>query len=335
VIRSPRAAGRTACRVCGVEAATPVGEVEYLSGYAWTVFDCQVCGCRFTQHDSRIYGVLHASGAISYYDDYRRIASECRRFFTRGDREGLKRFLSQTTKYRFIIDEVTREPTSSRLLEIGCSRGYLTSYFILEGRHVLGIDVSADAVHDAREAFGDHFALADLPGSVGDQSCDVIYHVGLIGCVADPIGMTRRLLKLLKPGGRLLFNSPNRAALHLHGQLWLDSAPPPDLVTLFPEGFWKSRFGNVADVIENTETLPQRNAVVIGLRRLFGRGWSQPASKPLTAEGNLAHTWCQSVGAVWHLFERIVTKVASASGVDVVVPRRPSDFGLFVQMTAR
>src|SRR5437660_518436 len=68
---------------------------------------------------------------------------------------------------------------------------------------------------------------------------DVVYHVGTIGCVADPLGMTKRLLGLLKPGGRLLFNVPNRDGCYLRGQLWIDAAPPPDVVTLFPSGFWR------------------------------------------------------------------------------------------------
>jgi len=84
---------------------------------------------------------------------------------------------------------------------------------------------------------------------------DVIYHVGVIGCVADPIGLTTELLRMLRPGGKLLFNAPNRGGLHLNGQLWLDSAPPPDLVTLFPETFWKRRFSDVANVVERAEML--------------------------------------------------------------------------------
>ena len=38
---------------------------------------------------------------------------------------------------------------------------------------------------------------------------DFIYHVGMIGCVSDPVKLTRELLALLKPGGILLFNAPN------------------------------------------------------------------------------------------------------------------------------
>ena len=99
------------------------------------------------------------------------------------------------------------------------------------GRPILGIDVSPEASTSARASFGDHFAVGL---DAAQPPYDVIYHVGLIGCVDDPIALTRRLLAMLKPGGLLLFNAPNRDALGLDGQLWLDSAPPPDLVTLFP-----------------------------------------------------------------------------------------------------
>ena len=56
---------------------------------------------------------------------------------------------------------------------------------------------------------------------------DVIYHVGLIGCVADPIAFTRRLLAMLKPGGTLLFNAPNRDAFAWKGSCgWIRRRRP-------------------------------------------------------------------------------------------------------------
>ena len=321
------------CRICGAANAVEAGRVEYLAGFDWQVWDCAKCGCRFTRHDGSLYERFHASGAISYYSDYRQFAAQCRIFFDLKNRQGLREFLCRTPKFRFIIERAAGEPAASRLLELGCSRGYLTSCFILEGRTVLGVDVSPEAIDSARAAFGDHFALAGSPEIASGRPYDFVYHVGMIGCVGDPMGLTRQLLAMLKPGGRLLFNAPNRAALHLRGQLWFDSAPPPDLVTLFPEGFWKRHFSSAAEVVEEVEMLPADDAVAVGLRTLRGRGWEKPL--PLPPTGNRANSWTQQMGGGWRLFERIVLKFARLTGLATLAPQRPSEFGQFVQMTVR
>jgi SAM-dependent methyltransferase len=309
--------------------------VEYIAGYSWTVHDCAVCGCRFTIHDDRVYELLHQSGAISYYSDYREFARQSQELFRKADREALRRFLAATSKYRFVIERVDREPAGARILEVGCSRGYLTACFILAGRNILGADVSSEAVKEARAAFGNHFVVAGDPAITAGGPYDLIYHVGMIGCVADPVGLTRQLLSLLRPGGALLFNAPNRAALHLRHQLWLDSAPPPDVVTLFPRGFWIRQFSEAAKVTEEVELLPRDQALRIGLRRLFRRTWRKPTAKPLERCGERGHTWSQEAGGGWRLFERMAGKIGRASGLAALAPGRPADFGLFVAMVRK
>jgi SAM-dependent methyltransferase len=325
----------TICRVCGSALVRTAGVVEYFAGYAWTVYDCDACGCRFTQHDATVYSVLHKFGATSYYAEYRELEAECRSLFEQRNQEALKNVLCQTSKYRFIIDNVASEPASSRLLELGCSRGYLTSYFVLRGRDVLGVDVAEEPVESARAAFGKHFELAGSPRVDRGVPYDVIYHVGMIGCVGDPVGLTKQLLAMLKPGGRLLFNAPNRGALYLRDQLWLDTAPPPDLVTLFPEGFWKRHFSNGTDVIERVELLPEDSTVAVSLGSMCGRRWRKPVPQPLAPAGILGHTWTQQVTGCWRIFERATLKASRLTGLAVLAPQRPSDFGLFVQMTVK
>jgi len=323
------------CRICGAEDVALVGTVEYLAGYKLPILDCANCGCRFARHDASSHDFLHVSGALSYYGEYRDLAKRCRELFSQRRLQELRDYLSRTSKYRFIIDRVSREPQSSRLLEFGCSRGYLTSCFILEGRDVVGADISSAAIECAREAFGEHFVLAGAPSIAAGCPYDVIYHVGTIGCVCDPLSLTRQLLAMLKPGGKLLFNAPNRAALHLRGQLWLDSAPPPDLVTLFPEGFWVRHFSAQAQVEESIEMLPDNNAVEIALRRLCGRHWQRPVPQTLVPGDESGHRWSQQMGPGWELFERVALKAAQLTGLAALAHKRASEFGLFVQMTTR
>src|SRR5204862_6518700 len=129
---------------------------------SWPIYDCRQCFCRFTKHDEPIYDALHSDDGCCY-NIYRDLQDRCASAFHGRSLETLKLALVQNPKYRFIIDKVGREPHTARLLEIGCSRGYLTSYFILAGYPVAGVDVSTAAINAARAAFGDHFLLSGDP----------------------------------------------------------------------------------------------------------------------------------------------------------------------------
>lgn len=318
--------------MCGQPNPRVAGVVEYFKGYAWTVHDCEACGSRFTAHDTSVYNVFHQAGSISYYRDYRDLAERCKTLFDAGDRDGLRAFLSETPKYRFVIDSVASAPATASLLEIGCSRGYLTSMLVLDGRNVLGVDVSAEAVDAAARAFGDHFALHDSERVARAAPFDVIYHVGMIGCVADPVGLTQQLLGLLKPGGVLLFNAPNRDACSRPGQLWIDSAPPPDLVTLFGPGFFRTKFAEVAHVTETVQMLDRRASLRIALEQWSGVRWRPPTPRPIEESATLADDAVPAHGSGWRLFERIVGKLAAVTGLMRFVSCKPSEFGLYVQM---
>lgn len=262
--------------------------MEYIAGYAWDVFHCKACGCQFTKHDTEIYDIMHKTSAISYYSDYRSIAAQCQSHFKRKDLAALRETLDTWSKYRFIIDRIARTPSDARLLEIGSSRGYLTSYSILDGRPILGVDVSREAVEEARALFGDHFAVSSDPRIAAGAPYDVIYHVGMIGCVADPLGLTHDLLKLLRPGGILIFNTPNRDALHLKRQLWFDSAPPPDLVTLFPPGFSRTNSRRLPMSSKKSRHCPRCNLYRLPCGRCSERPGRNPRpsrSKPQEGMG--------------------------------------------------
>jgi 2-polyprenyl-3-methyl-5-hydroxy-6-metoxy-1,4-benzoquinol methylase len=261
------------------------------------------------------------------------------RLFAEGDLAGLKLELSKARKYRFIIDGIEQLPNTSRLLEIGCARGFLTSFFILAGYDVTGIDVSPEAVTGARVAFGDYFWLADSP-SIQDQApYDAIYHAGTIGCVGDPKGLTSDLLKMLKPGGRLFFNAPNADSCWQKGQLWIDAAPPPDVVTLFRPGFWTKQFSDVADVVEQVETCPQEQALGIGLMKLLRRSWRKPT--PLRLEASVNHYYHGRPGqngkngGTWHLVARTGERLGRLPGLSRIIPSQPSEFGLLVTLTKK
>jgi SAM-dependent methyltransferase len=322
------------CRICGTAFVEELGAIEHYLGLARTVFDCGGCGCRFTQHDSWAHDTLHAD-PDSYYASYSDLAARCKQLFDRGDVHGLKAELSQISKYKFVIDQVDRGAPSQGILEVGCSRGYLASYFLLAGHRLIGGDVSPTAIEAAREAFGGAFVLMDSRLIADSAPYDLIYHVGTIGCVGDPIGVTRRMLGMLKPGGMLVFNAPNRQSLWLRGQLWIDASPPPDVVTLFPPGFWAKEFGDVAEVEEEVEMCSSDRGITIGVGKLLGRQWKEPVPAPL---GNPQWRPPSADGIAERLLllmEGGVRKTGRITGLSRFAPKQPYEFGLLVKMTKK
>jgi SAM-dependent methyltransferase len=322
------------CRVCGSSKISKCGEVEFYIDYAWPIYDCDDCRCRFTLHDNSAYDLLYSQQS-SCYSRYTAQAQTCKMLFDRGELAGLRTALSEGSKYRFIINEIDRASAGTRILEIGSSRGHLTSYFILSGRDITGVDISSEAVTTAKADFGEHFVQAGDPSIEARAPYDFIFHVGTIGCVADPVGMTRKLLDVLKPGGRLLFNAPNRDGCALRNQLWFESAPPPDVVTLFPPGFWRDQFGDAAQIDEAVECgSPEQNLLIL-LRRLGRRRWRKPVPMPLEAGEQLSAPAPMFGDALWHYLERVVRKVAPWTGALRFAPSYPTEFGLFIKMRKR
>lgn len=325
--------GQRSCRVCGSSGVRSPGTVEYFEGFRSEVFECQECYSFMTTHDSSVHELFHQSGAISYYFQYRQLAEKTKDLFDRKQTNLLRDYLtSYSSKYRFAIEEAEKLPSDARILEVGCSRGYLTSWFISSGRQILGMDVSREAIDSASAAFGRHFVLADSPEIAGNGPYDLIFHVGMIGCVPDPVGLTKDLLNLLKPGGRLIFNAPNRQSCYLKGQLWTDSAPPPDLVTLFTPGIWKRLFASEADVRETVENCPPEQSLRILLRRLFGLRWKPPEPNRISVAATEPRSHGQQWSRHWLRFEGLVVRCARVTGLIRLTKCQPYEFGLFVDL---
>jgi SAM-dependent methyltransferase len=319
------------CRICGSERISYCGDVEYYFGYARPIYDCQDCGCRFTLHDNKAYDLLYSEQS-SFYSRYTTQAETCKRLFDLRDRASLRAVLSQGSKYRFIIDALDSQPADARILEIGSSCGHLTSYFILCERMITGVDVSLKAVAAARAAFGDHFVLAGDSAVEAHAPYDIIFHVGTIGCVADPIGTTRNLLGMLKPAGLLFFNAPNRDACTLCDQLWFDSAPPPDVVTMYMPGFWRNQFKTWAEVEETIENESSIENSLIGLRILARRRWRNPLPIGIEVSKRVSAPAPTKGDRLWNYFERVVRRVGPRTGLTALAPARPQEFGLFIKM---
>lgn len=123
------------------------------------------------------------------------------------------------------LDEI-RHFTGGRqgwLLDVGCATGTLLELARLRGWEVAGVDVSEYATRIARDYYGldvltGELAEAAYPG----EHFDVVVMDDLIEHVADPSALIKEVRRVLKLGGLVTLNTPNRAGLwHLMmGRRW-------------------------------------------------------------------------------------------------------------------
>ena len=123
---------RSTCRICGSQEISGGRDYKPYRNIETVYYDCRSCGCRFVSRDEFIYEQLHSLD--STYSAHRELQDQAKSFFEQGDLAGLESYLGQTPKNRIVIDHLKQTLDCSRVLEFGCSRGYLSSYAILQGK---------------------------------------------------------------------------------------------------------------------------------------------------------------------------------------------------------
>ncbi len=100
------------------------------------------------------------------------------------------------------------------ILDVACGVGYGASILARVGaRHVLGVDVSPEAIGEARARAGEvaEFIVGDLHNiPCEDRSFDLVTCFETIEHVADPNRALAELRRVLRDDGILLLSSPNR-----------------------------------------------------------------------------------------------------------------------------
>jgi 2-polyprenyl-3-methyl-5-hydroxy-6-metoxy-1,4-benzoquinol methylase len=101
----------------------------------------------------------------------------------------------------------------NRVLDVGCSSGYLAQPLAQRGNTIVGIELDPEAAR-AAEAFCERVLVGDvetmeLPLEPG--SFDVVLGGDVIEHLRDPTATLARLRPFLRPGGRVVLSTPNVA----------------------------------------------------------------------------------------------------------------------------
>ena len=111
------------------------------------------------------------------------------------------------------FEALTRERLlpASRVLDLGCGRGGVMELFWRDVRLAVGLDPDLPSLRENRAGMPLVCGLAEaLPFGAG--SFDVVIGLWVLEHLADPVGVLREVHRLLAPGGRFIFLTPN--ALH-------------------------------------------------------------------------------------------------------------------------
>jgi len=117
--------------------------------------------------------------------------------------------------------------TGKKVLDVGCNDGSDALRIIEAGNTVEGIDISFNAVEQARKR-GVSARVLDIssqPLPFPAESFDVVVAGEIIEHVIDTDKFLRILHDMLKPGGTLILTTPNLASLARRGMLLLGFNP--------------------------------------------------------------------------------------------------------------
>ncbi len=111
-------------------------------------------------------------------------------------------------RMRYLTDVL---PPRGRILEVGCSSGFMLYPLRKAGYDCVGVEPSGvfgNYLKAQNIAYCDSF---DALGADAAAGFDVIMHFFVLEHIADPETFLREQLKLLRPGGVLVFEIPNAA----------------------------------------------------------------------------------------------------------------------------
>ena len=320
------------CRICkSLNSTYDIGVIKPFVDYSCKIYECDKCKSRFSHYDKNTYEKLHSNSDINLYKFHNYLLKSIKPLFEKKDVKSLKLFLSKTPKFKFIIDIVENLDNANNILEVGCSKGYLTSYFILKGYNITGTDLSNSAIQQANNTFGKYFINANFLKKKNNKQFDVIYHVGTIGCVDNPIEFTNDLLTLLRPGGYLLFNVPNVDACKELNQKWISETTPPDLTTLFDKDFFKYYFQKKCKITIQVQKTNLFNSLIKLFNKIKNKdNFQKPTIK--FSKNKQSNNYTPKYNILKKIFKYLIYNLINLIGKIVKKPSFSESFGIYVIM---
>lgn len=229
------------CVACGSKDLKSLGEIEgYIQGGRYAIISCEAC--------STHYSDPHKSSEEVYEWIYknRKVAPGYARYSQFADavldtRKPLAYLARQEDMYFAVAAEIRRNvPKGGSILDVGCGLGYLTYSLRKAGYGAIGLDISEEAITNARRAYGNFFMREDFFNLNPSTKYDAVCMLELIEHVEDPHAYIAQAKKMLKPGGVLIVTTPNRSWFS-KSDIWNTDLPPVH-ITWFSEHGMRNLF---------------------------------------------------------------------------------------------
>lgn len=103
-----------------------------------------------------------------------------------------------------------------KVLDIGCSAGFISDEFRLAGADVVGLDIDEPGLEKAKQRFGDHVEFIAAPGDaipLPPQSVDVVVFNHIYEHVPDPDAVMAEIRRVLRDDGVVYLGLGNRLGI--------------------------------------------------------------------------------------------------------------------------
>ena len=218
------------CPLCnGIAKLKEENFIGYKEDMIFKIYLCDDCLTSFAlprMNASRIYDFIYKNGEnVLGYDRYWNYFKQIKKH-----KNPLSFLANSEEAYwgiRMALEGITGGKRGLKILEIGCGLGYLTYALRSENYDVLGLDISEDAIDNAKQNFGNYFICEDLFKYVetNSKSFDIIILTEVIEHIEQPIEFIETILKLLNTKGKVILTTPNRSLSPLD-IVWDTEAPP-------------------------------------------------------------------------------------------------------------
>lgn len=185
-----------ACAACG-------GRVHpWFKRFGFDYFRCQLCGTADTDpipKERQIKAYYHRKFQRGNYLLLRHYASEYRSIYQQFADVILNRLSEENTTLR-----------RKKILDVGCFTGEFLELMRERGASVYGTELQKEAVKIAESKFPDRIIQADIGTKHFPRlRFDIVTYLGLIEHVTDPHQLLESTVKLIKPGGLLVIQTPD------------------------------------------------------------------------------------------------------------------------------
>ncbi len=247
------------CPLCGSTAHRTFENMEgYIEGSFYDVYECQECLTSFIDIKKDLgeeYNIIYGTDPTkdAGYNYYLYLAKASKQL-----RNPLEDFGNFSAVFWGVVKALRDEKIQkgAKLLEIGSGLGYLTHALNQAGYVCEGLEYSDTAVQFAKRFYGESHTRGTIEDIMDThkEMYDAVIATEVIEHVVDPNAFVENILKVMKPGGKLILTTPIKD-IHPKGTIW-ETEPAPVHLWWFTESGIEAiakKFGAEVSFIDFTE----------------------------------------------------------------------------------